>query len=334
MEAKCTVDEVIGSYEVHLNRVCGLGRSTRRNYLRSVREFLGDLVSDGLVDLERINSERLLTFVSGKARQCSPQTTQHIATSLRSFLRFLQFNGICDAKMVDAVPTVPSWRQAHLPRGLDDKQIAALLDAIDRSKPIGLRDYAMVVCMSVFGLRAGEVSRLSLDDIDWRKGTVCIRKTKSRRAGMLPLPEAVGRAVAAYLCKGRPATSDRHVFVRDGQRGGASLTSRTVSRAVHRAFQRSGLEVASRGAHVLRHTAATRMIRRGASLKEVADVLRHQSIETTTIYAKVDLPALVAVALPWSIEMAGTLGRERARDRSEIEGRALADVALPWPEVA
>jgi integrase len=153
--------------------------------------------------------------------------------------------------------------------------------------------------MAGLGLRACEVAALSLDDLDWRVGTLRVSRGKERRASVLPLPARVGRALVGYLRHGRPHTDDRHVFVRHQLPVGQPLGSAAVKTAVRLAFIRARLTVPFKGAHVLRHTAATRMVRAGASLKQVADVLRHRCLETTAIYAKVDLAKLAEVALPW-----------------------------------
>jgi integrase/recombinase XerD len=327
-------NEIIGSFEAHLKKVCGLEESTCCQYAEYTREFLKNKYGNSVVYLERLKPEDLLSFVSGKARCYSPETTRSIATSLRSFLRFLQFNGLCDAKLVDAVPSVPNWKQASLPKSLDENQIAKLLDSFNRSTPIGMRDYAMVVCLVGLGLRTSEVANLSLEDINWRKGTIRISTGKSRRSSLLPLTESVGRAIASYLRNGRPSTGERRIFVSHGWPKGASIGSGSVSGAVRKAFYRTGLDVPSKGAHILRHTAATRMIQHGASLKEIADVLRHRSIQTTTIYAKVNLPMLAEVAMPWPKEATDMLRRPSLDTHLMLDLPALTEVAMPWPEVA
>jgi len=157
----------------------------------------------------------------------------------------------------------------------------------------------MVRCLAYLGLRAGEVAQLSIDDIDWRAGTLCIPRGKTRRASVLPLLAKIGQALVSYLRAGRPKTSERRIFVRHLIPKGAAINSGVVRNATRRAFERSGLNVPSRGTHVLRHTAGTLMIQWGATLKEIADVLRHRNINTTMIYAKVDIPTLASVSMPW-----------------------------------
>lgn len=327
--------DLVEGYGVHLERVCAVGVGTCKQYKKWASEFLETLsLNGGKVDLARITRESLTTFVASKAKRYKPRTTQGLASGLRNFLRYLQFEGFVGPDLERAVPAVPVWRQSSIPKSLDEDQLAALLGSFDRSKPQGLRDYAMVLCLSGLGLRAGEVAALCLDDIDWRQGILCIRRSKSRRGDRLPLPDAVGRAIVAYLRRGRPQTKTRQIFVLHGWQVGKGVCGNTVSTAVRAAFNRSGLDVPSKGSHVLRHTAATHMIRRGVSLKEIADVLRHRSLETTTIYAKVDLPALSAVAMPWPYIPAGILRRWRTTDHARVNSSALAAVAMPWPGVA
>jgi len=218
---------------------------------------------------------------------------------LRCFLRSLQLQGLCDARLVASVPSVRSWKLSHIPRLLSEEQLRLLLVSFDRSKGLGRRDYAMALCMAHLGLRAGEVARLCLDDIDWRNGILRIEGGKGRRCHILPLPAELGRAVVAYLKRGRPYTAHRRLFLRHTAPVGEPLRAGAVARAIWRAHQRGQVGAAWKGSHALRHTAATRLLHAGASLKEIADILGHRNIDSTAIYAKVDLPRLTEVALPW-----------------------------------
>lgn len=297
--AKTSADRILSAFDKHLKIVRGATVQTRREYGRYVRKFLVDSFGETKVDVAALGAGDLIDFVAERAKHCKPGTAKLIATSLRSFLRFLQMRGLCDARLVAAVPTVPNWKLARLPKTLTSAQLRALLGAFDRRTATGRRDYAMTLFLVQMGLRAGEVAQFALDDIDWRASTLRIAVGKSRRASLLPLPAPVGRAIVAYLRRGRPPTPGRRVFVRHRVCVGQPLTSSSVRAAIRRAFERGHACVPSRGTHALRHTAATRMLRAGASLKDLADVLRHRSIDTTAIYAKVDLRRLAAVALPW-----------------------------------
>ncbi len=157
----------------------------------------------------------------------------------------------------------------------------------------------MILCLSTLGLRASEVADLKLEDINWRAGLLHVRKRKSGRGSVLPLPHKLGRAITAYLRTGRPETRDRHVFLLHGGAIGMPIRSHVVAHAVRRALLRAGIDAPTWGSHLLRHTLATRMVRHGATLKEIADVLGHRAVDTTAIYAKVDVSSLAEVALPW-----------------------------------
>lgn len=299
MSPQAPVGEWLDSFDDHLRRDRGVTAETRAQYRRYVREFLEASFSSSPVDLARLGAGDLIRYVSGRAKDCTPVTAKHVTTALRSFLRFGQLKGECSASLVDAVPTIPRWRLATLPLVLADGQVGELLAAFDRTTPIGKRDYAMAVCLADLGLRACEVARMTLDDLDWRDATVRMTSRKSPQASLLPLPARVGRAIVVYLRSGRPRTLSRRIFVRHLAPTGAPIDAGGVRSAIRRAFARAGVSAPSRGTHALRHTLATRLLRAGASIKEVADVLRHRSIDTTAIYAKVDLPRLVEVALPW-----------------------------------
>jgi integrase/recombinase XerD len=219
---------------------------------------------------------------------------------LRSYLRFRAVS--CGDKveaLLAAVPTVAKWRLDTVPKHLTTDEVAGLLGAIGQHNPIGRRDYAMARCLLDMGLRVSEVAAIQLDDLNWREGTLTITHGKSRRSDVLPLPVTTGRAIVQYVRGARPPSKSRALFVRHRAPFNTPITVELVRGAIRRAFGRCGLGARYTGTHVLRHTAAVRMRYAGASLKEIADVLRHRSLDTTMIYSKVDLPRLAAVAAPW-----------------------------------
>ncbi|HZM05487.1 MAG TPA: site-specific integrase [Candidatus Saccharimonadales bacterium] len=293
------VDEILETFCQHLKKNRGLTSDTCDTILGDVRPFLRQLYGTVQLDLSKITVLELRRFVIKRVTDHSAHAGRRTASSLRSFLRFLQLQGLASGTLIQGVPMVRDSHRSRLPQALDALQLKKFLVGINRERPSGIRDYAMLLSLARLGLRANEVSRLRLEDIDWRVGTITIAFSKGRRASVLPLPQDVGRAITTYLRQGRPRTSERHVFVRHFMPVGAAISSRVVTLAVERAFRRAGIEAPSRGAHVLRHTAATEMVRGGASLKAVADVLRHRSIDTTAIYIKSDLPRLREIALPW-----------------------------------
>jgi len=225
-----------------------------------------------------------------------------IVSALRSLLGWLHVTAQVPVSLVTAVPSVAGWRLSGLPKGLEPGQLRALLGSCDRRTATGRRDYAIMLLLSRLGLRAGEVARLGLADIDWRAGEIAV-VGKGNRAERLPLPADVGAAIAGYLRHGRPATAQgRSVFVRV-RAPHQALTTSGVTMAVFDAAQRAGL--GKMHAHRLRHTAATAMLRAGAGLGEVGQVLRHRSPLSTAIYAKVDRDALGVLARPWPLDVTG-----------------------------
>ena len=240
-----------------------------------------------------------MAYLAEYARRCQPRSVQIAASSLRRFLRYLQFQGWCGPSLVAAIPRIPHWRLAHLPRTMTDQQLQEFLATFDRTTAVGQRDYAMALCQAILGLRVSEVAVLRLEDMDWRAGTVRIVSSKTHRAREVPLAARVGQAITQYLRRGRPATPCRNLFVRHRIRRGTPVSKALIRQVMRTAYAKVDGCGHRTGTHVLRHTAATRMHQRGVSLKELADVLGHRSIDTTTIYAKVDLPRLAAVAMPW-----------------------------------
>jgi site-specific recombinase XerD len=220
------------------------------------------------------------------------------ASALRSFFRFLRVEGLRSDRLEDAVPVVPH-RRDRLPRHLDGETFARLIAGLDSSTPRGLRDRAIMLLMARLGLRSGEVTALTLEDIDWRNGTVRVRARKTGHGALLPLPHEVGQALVDYLREGRPSTTARQVFVVHRLRVGAPISSSIVNRAVGNALDRAGIDAPLRGGNLLRHSLATDLLARGASLIEIADLFGHRALTSTAIYASVDILALREVALPW-----------------------------------
>jgi site-specific recombinase XerD len=293
------VDLTLGHYRSYLQHTCGLAESTCSYRTRYAREFLQGRFGDGPVRGGLLSPEDLMAFTAGYAARCRPGSAQVAASSLRSLLRFLQLQGDCEPGLVAAVPHLPRWRLDHLPRTMTDEQLRQFLACFDRATPTGRRDYALALCQVDLGLRVSEVSTLHLEDVGWREATLRIVGGKSGRTRELPLPQGVGRAIAEYLRSGRPATACRHIFVRHTVPVGTAIGTELIRGTIRHAFARVEGCAHWTGTHVLRHTAATRLHRHGASLKEVADLLGHRSIDTTAIYTKVDLPTLATVALPW-----------------------------------
>jgi site-specific recombinase XerD len=221
-----------------------------------------------------------------------------MVTALRSFFRYLRHRGAISTDLAGCVPTVPNWSLATLPRFLPAGEVERVLESCDQKTSVGRRNHAVLLLLARLGLRAGEVVGLGLDDIDWNTGQISIRG-KGGKSAPLPLTAEVGTALAAYLRNDRPRASTRKVFIRHRAPLIGFGNSSTISSIVRRALKRAGVESAHTGAHVLRHSLATSLLRQGGSLDEIGELLRHQSPDTTAIYAKVDITSLQTLALPW-----------------------------------
>jgi site-specific recombinase XerD len=289
-------------FDNHLRTASGLQAATRHYRRRYVREFLHGFFGDGVVDASRLAPKDVIGYLLKRASAFKPGSAKVLASSLRSYLRFLRLHGECDEALILAVPAPPSYRLASLPRVLTDDEVTRLLAVFDRKTITGRRDYAITRCFTDLGLRTQEVARLRLDDIDWRKGTLRIVGSKTRRDDELPLIPSIAEAIAAYLRWGRRKSPERRVFLSFRPPVGRGMTLNMVRNVILRAAARAGMKSIVTGSRILRHTAATRMLRKGASMKEVADILRHRCLDTTTIYAKVDFPRLAVVAMPWPKE--------------------------------
>jgi integrase/recombinase XerD len=294
------IHDELERYGRHLDRVCGLASKTRVGRRWWVAQFLADQFGRGPIAVHRLTPRDIADFLQRHGRHYTPGSTGVRAGALRSYLRFraAQCGDRVDA-LVAAIPTVACWRLAALPSSLTRDETARFLEAFDRRTADGRRGYAMARCMVDLGLRVSEVAALQLDDLQWQGSTVRIGAGKSRRADLLPLPVPTGQALVAYLRHGRPPSPSRAVFVRDRAPVDAPITTEIVRHAIRRAFVRCGLGARYTGTHVLRRTTATQMRVAGASLKQIADVLRHRSLDTTRIYTKIDRPQLAAVAAPW-----------------------------------
>jgi site-specific recombinase XerD len=297
--ALTSIEAVIQDFDQYMRDVCGLAEATRLYRRRYAREFLTVRFGRRPIDFHCLAPVDLMDFVADYAVRCSPATAQMAGSSLRCFLRFAQLRGWCDERLVQAVPGVPHWELSSLPKVMTGQELRQFLKSFDRNTATGRRDYAMALCMAALGLRVSDVVGLCLSDVDWRRGTLRVVGGKSRRSGILPLPRRVGKAIAAYLRNGRPQSQRQELFLRHRAPLSDPVSKELARGAMRRAYRRSGLNRAWTGTHILRHTAASQMHQRGASLKQIADVLGHRSIDTSKVYTKVNVPMLATVALPW-----------------------------------
>jgi integrase/recombinase XerD len=285
--------ELLAEFGRWLDRERGLSQVTVRCYSKQARYFLAAAGGEDAVG--SLDTGKVTTFMVDWSRSCATGSAKAMVTSLRAFLRFAHATGRTAVPLAAAVPAVASWQQSALPKGLTAAEIDMLLGCCDRATVTGLRDHALLTLLARLGLRGAEAAGLRLDDIDWRAGEITVTG-KGSRTERLPLPGPAGEALAAWLKDGRPQCESRAVFV-TVRKPCRPVTPDLVRVIMARACERAGLE--RRGAHRLRHSLATEMLRAGASLPEVGQVLRHRSMLSTAIYAKVNQNALRPLARPW-----------------------------------
>jgi integrase/recombinase XerC len=292
------VDEELLRYEEYMAHVRGLMTKTRSSALRIIRRLLVARFSEGPIDVVEIKPEFVRRFFARQAELYSvPASASLVVTSLRGYFRYRASLGDLVHGLIGSVSYPANWKLSSLPKTLSAEEVAQLVGAMGEPGRAMRRADAIVRCALDLGLRSCEVARLSLDDIDWRAGTVTLRHTKGLRQDVMPLPAVTGEAIAAYLKDERPKTSNRAVFVRNVAPRDEPIGPDLVRKTIRQAFGRAGLPYTR--SHLLRHTMANRLLAGGASLKEVADMLRHRSLNTTMIYAKLDSRNLVEIAMPW-----------------------------------
>lgn len=292
-------EQLEAEFRRYLEQERRLAPATVFHYLEFAHRFLAQSGRDGDVQFDRLGAADVVSFVQREAaRLHHAKRAKLMTTALRSFLQYARYRGLIEADLRDSVPTVANWSMASLPRALSAEELQRLLSSCERETAAGRRNWAILLLLARLGLRAGEVVGLTLDDIDWAAGELCLHG-----AGIpedrLPIPQEVGAALADYLCHGRPTCASRRVFFRVRAPYRGFMSSAAISTLVRRALDHAGLNPAHKGAHLLRHTVATQMLRQGASLAEIGELLRHRCPQTTMIYAKVDLDLLRPLALPW-----------------------------------
>lgn len=292
-----TVPHLVECFKTWMRQHRGVTESTLANYVPLVKEFLVALGDDATT----YDARQVRAFIFAKASQHGHSRAKTVANAVRMFLRFLAVYGHCSADLVAAVPTIAHWRLSSLPRYISASDIERLVAVCDPATTAGSRDRAVILLLARLGLRAGDVRDLRFKDIDWSHGRLRVMG-KGRCETWLPLPQDVGDAVLHYLERFRPVIDDDHVVLRVHAPLGPFPSSGPVSKLVRRAIQRAGIEAPSMGAHVLRHSAATDMLRQGMSLDVIGAVLRHRCIESTAHYAKVDVALLQSIAQPWPLD--------------------------------
>ncbi|MGI9435233.1 MAG: site-specific integrase [Geminicoccaceae bacterium] len=292
-------EAIFQAFSDYLEKERGLAPTSALRHLPVVRQFLWELCPSGAAALGKLDQEDIIQYIERHASDWSPRTGKVMCWALRAFLRYLYFKGLISLTLADCVPSIRRWKFASLPTYMSVQQVQSVLDSCDRTTATGRRDYAVLMMLAKLGLRAGEVAVLTLDDIDWRTGEMLLY-AKGRRRSMMPIPPDVGGAIVAYLRYGRPQSSCRRLFLRMlaphvGFASGCAITM-IAKQALNRASVHG---YAHRGAHLFRHSLATELFRSGATLSEIGQLLRHESIDSTRIYAKVDIDALRPLCLPW-----------------------------------
>jgi integrase/recombinase XerD len=293
-------DDLAARYGQRLRDQQGLATATIERYRTVAGRFLHERFGNGAVNLRALRNADVIVFVQRQTQRLQPPALKCVVSAMRSFLRYAQYRGEVDTRLVAAVPIVAAWTTTPpVPKAISPEHAQRAIDSCDPSTAVGLRDRAVLLLLARLGLRAHEIIALRLEDCDWDSGHLRVRG-KSGREQLLPMPVDVGVAIAAYLQQGRPESQDRHLFLRSmAPVRGLMPASDAIGTIVRHALQRAQVDAPHRGSHQFRHALAVRMLQGGASLSEIGEVLRHQSPQTTSIYARVDITALRSVALPW-----------------------------------
>ena len=292
--------KILQAYQQNLRQVVGLSPKTCRDRFRDVRRFLEavPLRRDG--DLAELTPGHQVSYLTARSADYEPASLRNVASSVRDFLRFAQQQGWTRQRLDLAVPKIACGAQNDLPVYLSGQQLESMLASWDGGTAQGWRDLAIGLCLARLGMRAGEVAALLLEDLNWRQATLRLNQSKNSSQAQLPLLSEVSEAIAGYLRAGRPVCTHRQVFLFD--QPARPMNARAVSLVIRHALRRCGIEVPRPGSHLLRHTLASHLVQNGASLKEVADLLRHRDLNSASVYAHVDLPNLRPLAQPWPKE--------------------------------
>src|SRR5262249_45625085 len=281
-------DQILAEFSNYLHRERGLAPSGIVRHLPAIRRFLCEVCPAGADALGKIDHAAVVRYVERHARDGSASFGKAMCWSLRAFLRYLHHKGLNPVSLAGCVPSIRQWKLANLPTYLSAEQMQKVLDGCDRTSVIGRRDYAILMMLAKLGMRANEIATLTLDDIDWRSGEMRVR-AKGRQRTRMPIPPDVGEAVVAYLRDARPKSSCRRLFLRTFAPRVGFASHYTITMFAKTALKRAGIRgFAHQGAHLFRHSLATELLRSGATLSEIGQLLGHRGDDTTRIYAKVD----------------------------------------------
>ena len=294
-----TIEHEIERFRKYLYQVAGWRVNTINSCCNTVTIFLCYCFEHRDFSPEKISADQVQAYLVKGLSHLLPSSRKTMVTRIRAYLKFLEFEDDFHSDEILKLPmTAPVWEQASLPKYLCEEDLVQLFSTYDLTKPNGIRNYAIARCMKDLGLRCSEVARLSLDDFDWNGGTLTIRNTKNHLERTLPLKEITGNSIVEYLLHARPVTSERRLFVRSGNQQGSPMETSQIRNTVRYAARKANLEKFT-GTHMLRYTTAKEMLDNGTNFKVIADVLGHECLETTQIYAKLDFSHLREVAGIW-----------------------------------
>ncbi len=293
--------ELLTRFNAHLQDVRGLAQSTREAYLRGGQRFLNWFrTRNPQRKLTDLRGTDILNFITEFLKQsCGDVWKKHLCSQTRIFLRYLRWEGIIELDLDRNVPSVPHWRLTTVPRHLSWEQVRSLIDSIDTDTPEGKRDKAIILLIATLGLRNKEIRTLCLDHIAWRVAEIRLPRTKNLKERILPLTSEIGETLADYVLNGRPAVDSPDLFLSHRAPHSHYQTASGIVNIIGKHLKKAGIKAPSNGAHMLRHSLATRMVNVGVPIGEIADLLGHASIDTTAIYTKVDVNHLASVALPF-----------------------------------
>jgi site-specific recombinase XerD len=291
--------QIIEEFRRHLCGARGLSPASVIRRIPTIRRFLVEHFPTGRIDWTTLSATAVIGFIKRHANDFSPSAAHSMCSALRSFLRYIRYRGEIKQDLASAVPSIKKWKLSELPRFLLPQQVQMVLDSCDRDSAQGKRDFAVLLLLARLGLRSKEVATLTLDNIDWHSGQFTLRNTKTELAVRMPLPIDVGEALADYLQNGRPHSVSRRVFIREQAPRIGFSSSSGIYDIVKCALARAGIDAPCKGPHLFRHSLATQLLRKGATLGEIGQLLRHQDPDTTRIYAKVDVSTLRGLSLPW-----------------------------------
>ena len=294
------IEDELDEYDTYSEKVADLSTNTRVAHHRYLKRFLYYAFTKHEFSPSSITVQAVQNFLASELKHLSAASKKVVVGIIRSYIRFLKFKGITPEPGLSLLPlSTPVWSMSGVPKTFEADEINRILVSYDRSTASGTRDYAIALFLTELGLRASEVANITLDDFNWHEGKVLIKKTKSKRERVLPLTTKVGEAIVVYLKNVRPQTTERTVFVRFSHKRGQAMGREQIRGTIRRAYSRAGISSSITGTHILRHSKAKNMYENGSSLKIIADVLGHESIDTAVIYTKVGRSFLHCVACPW-----------------------------------